>query len=588
MKNSKLVMAALAVMGLTAVPAMGVGYKEVVTWDTLNAGGASTSHFGVVVEGQTSYHNLTFPGRITKVENLDGVQTATEWLSTMDWFIANGGATSNMSSWYGFGISGDYVQWADSGTDSIWRLDKNAAGSIAEYVSAADIIAHTGEDSSQVLSPQTVAPNGEHTFYEGRSDSILMTTGPGAVITLVSEAELVAETGSNSANGGLTYDLAGNLYWGDSTSDSMYMKAASDGSLSKVLDKTEIIAVSGETAAGFGDIFGAPNGMVYFYESTGDNIMRFDPADPPGTLEIYVSEAELLAGPAGSDAVVCMTWYGNIAWHRFNEYGLYVAQEPPGLDIKPGSCPNSFNRKSRGALHVAICGLETFDVTTIDIASVRLSRVDGIGGQVAPHEGPPGPHSFFYDAATPYYGESCHELEGDSIVDLLMHFKNETVTAILELDALPPGALVELVVTGSLLDGSPFTTAIDRIRLVPPGTPPGLVAVSSTIPDVWIDAYPLDLQLDDGGFADFERSYPQTTVVTYVAPRMADGVRFAYWEIDGEPQARGRTAIDFEVAGDVMEAKAVFLNPGVQAIQGAPVEPIEMQPIGGGMQPASR
>ena len=169
-----------------------------------------------------------------------------------------------------------------------------------------------------------------------------------------------------------------------------------------------------------------------------------------------------------------------------------------------------------------------------------------------------------------------------------MHFKNETVTAILELDALAPGALVELVVTGSLLDGSPFTTAIDRIRLVPPGTPPGLVAVSSNVPDVWIDAYPLDLQLDDGGFADFERSYPQTSVVTYIAPRMADGVRFAYWEIDGEPQARGRTAIDFEVVGDVMEARAVFINPGVQAIQGAPVEPIETQPIGGGMQPIGR
>ncbi|UCG17021.1 MAG: hypothetical protein JSV19_03090 [Phycisphaerales bacterium] len=257
------------------------------------------------------------------------------------------------------------------------------------------------------------------------------------------------------------------------------------------------------------------------------------------------------------------------------------------LDIKPGSCPNSFNRKSRGVLHTAVCGTETLDATMIDIASVRLSRADGIGGQVAPHEGPPGPHSFFDDVATPYHGESCHELEADGIVDLKMYFQSEVVTPVLELGTLPPGALVELVVSGTLIDGTPFTTAGDWIRLVPPGTPPGLVAVSSTVPDVWIDAYPLDLQLDDGGFADFQRSYPQTSLVTLTAPRMAEGVRFARWEIDGEPQARGQTTIDFEVVGEVMEAKAVFLNPGVQGIQGAPVQPIQVQPIGG-MQPAGR
>ncbi|UCG15671.1 MAG: hypothetical protein JSV19_10295, partial [Phycisphaerales bacterium] len=273
------------------------------------------------------------------------------------------------------------------------------------------------------------------------------------------------------------------------------------------------------------------------------------------------------------------------------EYSLGIKGHPRprgALDIKPGSCPNSFNRKSRGALHVAVCGTETFDVTTIDIASVRLSRADGVGGEVAPHEGPPGPHSFFDDVATPYYGESCHELGADGIVDLQMHFENEVVTAALELDALAPGAVVELIINGSLLDRTPFTTEEDRIRLVPPGGPPGLVAVRSTVPDAWIDAYPLDLQLDDGGFADFERSYPQRTVVTYIAPRMADGVRFTYWQIDGEPQAHGQAAVSFEVVGDVTEATAVFRNPTLEEVQGNAVEQIEMQPIGGPMQPTGR
>ncbi|UCG15617.1 MAG: hypothetical protein JSV19_10015, partial [Phycisphaerales bacterium] len=261
---------------------------------------------------------------------------------------------------------------------------------------------------------------------------------------------------------------------------------------------------------------------------------------------------------------------------------------PASLDVKPGSCPNSFNRKSRGALHTAVCGTETFDVTTIDIASVRLCRVDGIGGQVAPHEGPPGPHSVFDDVATPYYGESCHELGADGIVDLQMHFENEVVTAVLELDALAPGAMVELVINGSLLDGRPFTTEADRIRLVPPGTPPGLAAVSSTVCEVWIDAYPLDLQLDGGGFANFERSYPQTSLVTLTAPRMADGRRFVRWEVNGQPQTDGERSLGFEVVRDVMEVTAVYRNPVVEQGQAGGAEEVSTEPIGGAMQPQGR
>ena len=60
------------------------------------------------------------------------------------------------------------------------------------------------------------------------------------------------------------------------------------------------------------------------------------------------------------------------------------------VDIKPGSCPNSFNRNSNGVLPVALVGTPGFDVTQIDIGTILLSRADGVGGAVAPHEGPPG------------------------------------------------------------------------------------------------------------------------------------------------------------------------------------------------------
>ena len=62
-----------------------------------------------------------------------------------------------------------------------------------------------------------------------------------------------------------------------------------------------------------------------------------------------------------------------------------------------------------------------------------------------------------------------------------------------------PGALVSLTVSGTLLDGTPFA-ASDCIRLVPPGTPPGMMQVQTGTQGAWIDATPLDLQLDGGSY----------------------------------------------------------------------------------------
>ena len=42
------------------------------------------------------------------------------------------------------------------------------------------------------------------------------------------------------------------------------------------------------------------------------------------------------------------------------------------VDIKPGSCPNPINVKSKGVLPTEILGTEDFDVTMVDPASVRL------------------------------------------------------------------------------------------------------------------------------------------------------------------------------------------------------------------------
>ena len=133
---------------------------------------------------------------------------------------------------------------------------------------------------------------------------------------------------------------------------------------------------------------------------------------------------------------------------------------------------------------MALVGDTAFYVGQVDLPIVRLERADGIGGSVQPNEGPPGPHSVFEDVATPFNGElcDCHELTGDGIDDLSMKFKSQEVVAALELNDLPPGALVELCVSGELLDGTEFE-ACDCIRVVPPGDMDGdgLVGVADLL-----------------------------------------------------------------------------------------------------------
>ncbi|MCZ6446432.1 MAG: integrin alpha, partial [Planctomycetota bacterium] len=232
------------------------------------------------------------------------------------------------------------------------------------------------------------------------------------------------------------------------------------------------------------------------------------------------------------------------------------------LDIKPGSCPNSFNRNSHGVLPVALVGTESFDVMGVDLSTVELSRADGVGGSVAPNEGPPGPHSVFEDVATPFDGElcDCHELGADGATDLSMKFRTDDVVAALLLNDLPAGELVELVVSGALLDGTPFS-ASDCIRLVPPGTPPGMLAVGSNLPGAWLDVSPLDLQLDGGGFISsdgmFERTFPQTTAVTLTAPAAYHGWVFAGWRTQGG--LRPGQSIEITINGEQQRVKAIYI-----------------------------
>ena len=119
------------------------------------------------------------------------------------------------------------------------------------------------------------------------------------------------------------------------------------------------------------------------------------------------------------------------------------------VDIKPQSCPNPINVKSRGVLPVAILGTGDTDVTSIDVASVRLLDVTPI-------------RSSFEDVATPFepfIGKEnkfdCTNEGPDGFLDLTLKFKSQEVVQAIEDNLGRPVEDREVIVlplTGNLME----------------------------------------------------------------------------------------------------------------------------------------
>ena len=98
--------------------------------------------------------------------------------------------------------------------------------------------------------------------------------------------------------------------------------------------------------------------------------------------------------------------YGNVATCQ----GTVTVEAPVAIDIKPESCPNPLNVESKGVFPVAIAGTNDFDVTDIDIASVRLEGV-------APDR------SAIEDVTNEFYPPDCFEDGFDGLDDLTLKFE---------------------------------------------------------------------------------------------------------------------------------------------------------------------
>ena len=113
---------------------------------------------------------------------------------------------------------------------------------------------------------------------------------------------------------------------------------------------------------------------------------------------------------------------------------IYIAKQV-AVDIKPGSCPNPFNLKSRGVLPVAILGAPAFDTTPsfdislIDRGTLSLEWVGPIRTSIEVSGVAP-TRTGTEDVATPFTGEiitceDCAESGPDGYTDLTLKFSTQ-------------------------------------------------------------------------------------------------------------------------------------------------------------------
>lgn len=357
--------AAVGFLGLASSAYAARSYYVLADWTKINGGASSTSYItGAWVEGNTLYSTVSSPGRITKTSNLLTNLTGDTSGEVYSELTSNaalaavgvgqttgvGGTTNVISVIYGFGVSGNYLQFSESSSDTVYRVDKNS-GAISRYVSRDNIMAYTGLSTAQLNAANTTGPDGEFVMFDSTSGQFLKTTGPGTATTFISKTALdTFAGGSASLNAsGVTFDADGNFYFlsnpATAAQKGVYKRTPA-GVITQILSYANMAAVSGNASPSFRDMLCAPDGYIYLSDNTSNaqQILRFNPNDATNTIMSYLTNVDLLSGPAGgSNAIQSLSWYNDgqghagIAFNYANATsgikGYYFVPEPGSLGL---------------------------------------------------------------------------------------------------------------------------------------------------------------------------------------------------------------------------------------------------------------
>ena len=257
----------------------------------------------------------------------------------------------------------------------------------------------------------------------------------------------------------------------------------------------------------------------------------------------------------------------------------WMLEGPPvmagALDIKPGTCKNPCNIKNfefagsgnpnaGGKMPIAILGGEGFDVTEIDISTVRLNGVAPLmQGQS------------FCDVAGPGESEGpchCGEEGPDGHTDLLLKFSNQAIAATRLILSIPePGGVWTLTMTGEFNDGTEFQMS-DCVTFV--GEPPkfdkqdrhflaiGETRLMSASPNPFNPATTIAFELASPGDVSITvYDVSGRMIQSLVNSHMPKGMHEVTWNGRDRIGATVASGVYFYklVAGDVLETRKMVL-----------------------------
>lgn len=183
-----------------------------------------------------------------------------------------------------------------------------------------------------------------------------------------------------------------------------------------------------------------PDGGNKVRLTTGTGWDRYPVWSPDGTKIIYTIEPNIYVMNADGSGKTQLTFTGGNFAYDWIDISL---TKQVFIDIKPQSCPNSINVKSKGVLPVAILGTDDFDVSAIDPVSVRLEGIAPIRSSVE-------------DVGTPFENPQdecdCIIDSEDGFADLTLKFDNQAIVG--ELGEVTDGEVRKLTLTGKLFDGT--------------------------------------------------------------------------------------------------------------------------------------
>lgn len=233
------------------------------------------------------------------------------------------------------------------------------------------------------------------------------------------------------------------------------------------------------------------NNFTHFSVGNAEGVLIFN----GGTL------LELWANNVGDDCPGLFnggtTWNASVvpAGYLFRHDGKLDLNCPDrgDLDIHPTSCPNPINAGSSGLTPVALLGSETFDISKVELSSLRLQGL-------APEKIQLG------DVSQPVQNRQdvcdCTTAGPDGFDDLLLKFDTQKLIGLLE--PIHPNETRVLTLTGNLYENGFLQTfeASDCVRLIDNSTittVPAAVALEVKLPGAGLVPARIDYTLTESG-----------------------------------------------------------------------------------------